>query len=115
MKFLSLGDAHFIFVLFQDDNLQRCSFSADSQMGHSESDESSDDENLDMKDSAYHDTENEDPPEVYDDPDRVLSGKFSGSSGYAGNDLYSYKVLKLSIFFCRVIVYLFIFCKHNFC
>ncbi|XP_026413271.1 rho GTPase-activating protein 7-like isoform X1 [Papaver somniferum] len=80
--------------IFDDDNLQRCSFSADSQMGHSESDESSDDENLDMKDSAYHDTENEDPPEVYDDPDRVLSGKFSGSSGYAGNDLYSYKAFE---------------------
>lgn len=31
-------------------------------------------------------------PVMIDDPERVLSGKLSESSGYAGSDLYDYKV-----------------------
>lgn len=77
----------------QDDNLRRCSVSPDSQTENSGSEESSDDENLDMKDNGYHDAENDADPEVDGDPERVLSGKLSESSGYAGSDLYDYKVV----------------------
>uniref|UniRef100_A0A5B7AVZ7 Putative rho GTPase-activating protein 7 isoform X1 n=1 Tax=Davidia involucrata TaxID=16924 RepID=A0A5B7AVZ7_DAVIN len=77
--------------IFDDDNLHRCSISADSRIENSGSEDSTDDENLDIKDNGYHDAENEVDPETDDDPDRVLSGKLSESSGYAGSDLYDYK------------------------
>ncbi|KAA8549980.1 hypothetical protein F0562_001663 [Nyssa sinensis] len=77
--------------IFDDDNLHRCSISADSQNENSGSEDSTDDENMDIKDNGYHDAENEVDPETDDDPDRVLSGKLSESSGYAGSDLYDYK------------------------
>ncbi|TQE06238.1 hypothetical protein C1H46_008178 [Malus baccata] len=76
--------------VFDDENLLRCSISADSRI-ESGSEDSSDDENLDLKDNGYHDAENEVDPETDDDPDRVHSGKMSESSGYAGSDLYDYK------------------------
>lgn len=79
----------------QDENLQRCSISADSQIENSGSEESTDDENIDTKDNGYHDAENEVDPETDDDPERVHSGKLSESSGYAGSDLYDYKVVPL--------------------
>ncbi|XP_058107858.1 rho GTPase-activating protein 7 isoform X2 [Magnolia sinica] len=78
--------------IFDDENLHKCSLSPDSQMENSGSEESSDDENLDMKDNGYHDAENDVDPELDDDPERVLSGKLSESSGSAGSDLYDYKV-----------------------
>jgi hypothetical protein len=78
--------------LFQDENLLRCSISADSRIENSGSEDSSDDDNLDIKDNGYHDAENEVDVETDDDPDRVHSGKLSESSGYAGSDLYDYKV-----------------------
>ncbi|XP_024032105.1 rho GTPase-activating protein 7 isoform X2 [Morus notabilis] len=77
--------------IFDDENLQRCSISADSQIENSGSEESTDDENIDTKDNGYHDAENEVDPETDDDPERVHSGKLSESSGYAGSDLYDYK------------------------
>ncbi|XP_057479282.1 rho GTPase-activating protein 7-like [Actinidia eriantha] len=77
--------------IFDDDNLHRCSISADSRVGNSGSENSTDDENLDVRDNGYHDAENEKDPDTDDDPDRVLSGKMSESSGYAGSDLYDYK------------------------
>ncbi|CAI0548655.1 unnamed protein product [Linum tenue] len=61
-------------------------------MGKSGSEDSSDDENTDMKDNNYHDAENEVDQETDDDAERVLSGKLSESSGSAGSDLYDYKV-----------------------
>lgn len=79
----------------QDENLQRCSISADSRIENSGSEESTDDENIDMKDNGYHDAENEVDPGTDDDPERVHSGKLSESSGYAGSDLYDYKVISL--------------------
>lgn len=79
-------------MLFQDENLQRCSISADSRVENSVSEDSTDDENPDMKDNGYHDAENEADPDTDDEPERVLSGKLSESSGYAGSDLYDYKV-----------------------
>ncbi|XP_050112988.1 rho GTPase-activating protein 7 isoform X6 [Malus sylvestris] len=77
--------------VFHDENLLRCSISADSRIENSGSEDSSDDENLDLKDNGYHDAENEVDLETDDDPDRVHSGKLSESSGYAGSDLYDYK------------------------
>ncbi|KAM7272443.1 hypothetical protein ACFE04_027106 [Oxalis oulophora] len=77
--------------IFDDENLKRCSISADSRLENSGSEDSSVDENLDTKDTGYHDVENEVGPETDDDPERVLSGKLSESSGYAGSDLYDYK------------------------
>ncbi|CAI0541898.1 unnamed protein product [Linum tenue] len=78
--------------IFDDENLQRCSISADSRMGNSGSEDSSDDENTDMKNNNYHDAENEVDQETDDDAaERVLSGKLSESSGSTGTDLYDYK------------------------
>jgi hypothetical protein len=84
-------------LLFQDENLNRCSISADSRIENSGTEDSTDDENLDMKENGYHDAQNEVDPETDDDPERVHSGKLSESSGYAGSDLYDYKVLSLSL------------------
>ncbi|MBA0807146.1 hypothetical protein Gohar_022970, partial [Gossypium harknessii] len=78
--------------IFDDENLQRCSISADSRVENSGSEDSSDDENPDMKDNGYHDAENEASPDTDEDPSRVLSGKLSESSGYAGSDLYDCKM-----------------------
>ncbi|KMZ56917.1 Rho GTPase-activating protein [Zostera marina] len=78
--------------IFDDANLQRCSLSPESQIADTASEESSDDGNLDAKENGYHDAENDVDQEVDDDTERVLSGKLSESSGYAGSDLYDYKV-----------------------
>lgn len=75
--------------------MHRCSISADSQIANSGSEDSSDDENLDIRENGYHDAQNEVDHETDDDPDRVLSGKLSESSGYGGSDLYDYKVCPL--------------------
>ncbi|KAL7174380.1 hypothetical protein ACSBR2_033611 [Camellia fascicularis] len=72
-------------TIFNDDNLHSCSISADSHSSGSE--DSTNDENMDI----YHDAENEGDPDTDDDPDRVLSGKLTESSGYIGNDLCDYK------------------------
>ncbi|KAJ9172272.1 hypothetical protein P3X46_015529 [Hevea brasiliensis] len=77
--------------IFDDENLHRCSISADSQIENSGSEDSTDDENVDLKENGYHDAENEVDQETDDDGQRVLSGKLSESSGYAGSDLYDYK------------------------
>ncbi|XP_026658250.1 rho GTPase-activating protein 7-like isoform X2 [Phoenix dactylifera] len=78
--------------IFDDDNLDRCSLSHDSQIEDSGSEESTDDGNAGVKDNGYHDAENDVDPEVDDDPERVHSGKLSESSGYCGSDLYECKV-----------------------
>lgn len=80
-------------LVFQEENLHRCSISADSRIDNSGSEESSDEETLDVKNNGYHDAENEADPETEDEQERALSGKLSESSGYAGSDLYDYKVL----------------------
>ncbi|KAF5745015.1 rho GTPase-activating protein 7 isoform X2 [Tripterygium wilfordii] len=80
--------------IFDDENLQRCSISADSRIAISGSEDSTDDENLDIKDNDYHDAENEVDQDTDDDRGRVLSGKLSESSGYDGSDLYDYKVFE---------------------
>ncbi|KAL9260516.1 Rho GTPase-activating protein 7-like protein [Drosera capensis] len=77
--------------IFDDDNLQRCSISADSRIENSGSDDSSENDNLLVKDNGYHDAENE--ADIDDHRERVLSGKLSETSGYAGCDLYDYKTL----------------------
>ncbi|KAG5566350.1 hypothetical protein RHGRI_002073 [Rhododendron griersonianum] len=65
--------------IFDDDNLHRCSISADSRSGSGSAD-STDDDNLDLKNNGYHDAEEEVIPHADVDHDRVLSGKLSESS-----------------------------------
>lgn len=77
--------------IFDEDSLNRCSISADSRIENSGSEDSSDDESVVMKENGYHDAEDEVDPEMDDAAERVLSGKLSESSGYAGSDLYDYK------------------------
>jgi len=67
--------------------------SADSRVENSGSEDSTDDDNIDVKENGYHDAENEVDQETDEDADRVQSGKLSESSGYAGSDLYDYKVI----------------------
>ncbi|KAF7815625.1 rho GTPase-activating protein 7-like isoform X2 [Senna tora] len=77
--------------IFDEENIQRCSMSADSRIENSGTEDSTDDDNTDVKENGYHDAENEVDQETDEDADRVLSGKLSESSGYAGSDLYEYK------------------------
>ncbi|KAK8520599.1 hypothetical protein V6N13_030956 [Hibiscus sabdariffa] len=77
--------------IFDDENLQRCSISAGSRTENSASEDSTDEENTDTKDNGYHDAENEADLDTDNDPERVLSGKLSECSGYAGSYLYGYK------------------------
>ncbi|KAH1265651.1 Rho GTPase-activating protein 7 [Glycine max] len=80
-----------LYLLFQEENIQRCSMSADSQVENSGSEDSTDDDYIDVKENGYHDAENEVDKETDDDVDCIQSGKLSESSGYAGSDLYDYK------------------------
>ncbi|GMI92328.1 hypothetical protein like AT5G19390 [Hibiscus trionum] len=77
--------------IFDDENLLRCSISADSRIENSGSEDSTDNENPGMKDNGYHDAENEASPDSDEDSERVLSGKLSEGSGYAGSDPYESK------------------------
>ncbi|KAH6814815.1 Rho GTPase activation protein with PH domain-containing protein [Perilla frutescens var. frutescens] len=79
--------------IFDDDNLHRCSMSVDSKTDNSGSDDTSDDENPQIKVNGYHDAENEVDPETDVDSDRRHSGKLSESSGSAASDLYDYKAV----------------------
>lgn len=93
MRLYLLGAViHSDLFLFQEDSLNRCSISADSRIENSGSEDSSVDESVLMKENGYHDAEDEVDPEMDDAAERVLSGKLSESSGYAGSDLYDYKV-----------------------
>ncbi|XP_004491227.1 rho GTPase-activating protein 7-like isoform X2 [Cicer arietinum] len=77
--------------VFDEENIQRCSISADSRVENSGTEDSTDDDNIDVKGNGYHDAENEVDQETDEDVERVHSGKLSESSGYAGSDLYDYK------------------------
>ncbi|KAH6814308.1 Rho GTPase activation protein with PH domain-containing protein [Perilla frutescens var. frutescens] len=79
--------------IFDDDNLNRCSMSAESQTDTSGSEDSSDDEHPGIKVNGYHDAENEVDPEADYDCERRHSGKLSESSGSAPSDLYDYKAM----------------------
>ncbi|KAL9233589.1 hypothetical protein vseg_008566 [Gypsophila vaccaria] len=82
--------------IFDDDRLQRWSISAESRIDNSGSDDSTDDESVIVKENGYHNNnQNGADHETDDDQERVLSGKHSESSGYAGSDLYDYKVQAL--------------------
>ncbi|KAJ4790749.1 Rho GTPase activation protein (RhoGAP) with PH domain-containing protein [Rhynchospora pubera] len=79
--------------VFDDENLLRCSPSPDSHAEETASEGSVDDEATDARGNGYHDAENDVDQEMNEgDAERVLSGKLSESSGYAGSDLYDYKV-----------------------
>ncbi|XP_057801200.1 rho GTPase-activating protein 7-like isoform X2 [Salvia miltiorrhiza] len=79
--------------IFDDDSLHRCSMSVDSKTDNTGSEDTSDDENPDIKVNGYHDAENEVDPETDVDSDRRHSGKLSESSGSAASDLYDYKAV----------------------
>ncbi|ONM57634.1 Rho GTPase-activating protein 7 [Zea mays] len=78
--------------IFHDEHL-RCSLSPESQIEDSGTEASTDDGNLEAKGNGFHDAENDVDQELDDDNgvERILSGKLSESSGYAGSDLYDYK------------------------
>ncbi|KAJ1297079.1 hypothetical protein BS78_01G350500 [Paspalum vaginatum] len=82
--------------IFHDEHL-RCSLSPESQIEDSGTEASTDDGNLDAKGNGFHDAENDVDQEVDDDngAERILSGKLSESSGYAGSDLYDYKAVNV--------------------
>uniref|UniRef100_A0A804NXM9 Rho GTPase-activating protein 7 n=1 Tax=Zea mays TaxID=4577 RepID=A0A804NXM9_MAIZE len=75
--------------IFHDEHL-RCSLSPESQIEDSGIEASTVDGNLEAKGNGFHDVDQE----LDDDNgvERILSGKLSESSGYAGSDLYDYKV-----------------------
>lgn len=77
--------------IFDDDAMLKSCMSADSQMENSGSEDSMDDENIESKENVYHDAENEADRETDEDPEHMLSGKLSESSGYACSDLYDFK------------------------
>ncbi|XP_024311708.1 rho GTPase-activating protein 7 isoform X3 [Brachypodium distachyon] len=79
--------------IFDDEHLVRSSPSPESQIEDSGSEASTDDVNMDVKGNGFHDAENDVEQEMDDDngAERILSGKLSESSGYAGSDLYDYK------------------------
>jgi hypothetical protein len=60
---------------------------------------------LDVKGNGFHDAENDVDQEMDDEngAERILSGKLSESSGYAGSDLYDYKVLICFLLFKSLI------------
>ncbi|KAK1439504.1 hypothetical protein QVD17_05323 [Tagetes erecta] len=78
--------------IFNDDAMLKCCMSADSRMDNSGSEDSMDDVN---KENGYHDAENEVDQESDEDPERILSGKLSESSGYACSDLYDFKAYEV--------------------
>ncbi|OEL18010.1 Rho GTPase-activating protein 7, partial [Dichanthelium oligosanthes] len=80
--------------IFHDEHL-RCSLSPESQIEDSGTEASTDDGNLNAKGNGFHDAENDVDQEMDDDNgvERILSGKLSESSGYAGSDLYDYKAV----------------------
>uniref|UniRef100_A0A7N0UEZ9 Rho-GAP domain-containing protein n=1 Tax=Kalanchoe fedtschenkoi TaxID=63787 RepID=A0A7N0UEZ9_KALFE len=86
--------------IFDDENHNRCSISADSQIENSGSEDSTDDEQMDIKDNGFHGAENEVYHESDDDdgdnPQHALSGKLSDSGGHVGCDLYDYKAFGYS-------------------
>ena len=73
--------------IFYDDNLHKCSISVDSRIEHSGSEDSIDDESIDMRDNGCHDAKNEVDLDTDDDLECALNGKLSESSGYAGRSL----------------------------
>ena len=75
----------------QDEGIQRCSTSTDSRIGESGPENSSDEEDIEVKRPDLHNVDIEDG-QTDDDDDVMLSRKPSESSGYAGSDLYDYKV-----------------------
>jgi len=80
--------------IFDDERFVGSSPSPESQIEDSGSEVSTDDVNMDAKGNGFHDAENDVDQEMDDDngAERILSGKLSESSGYAGSDLYDYKV-----------------------
>lgn len=90
----------------QDEGIQRCSTSTDSRIGESGPENSSDEEDIEVKRPDLHNVDIEDG-QTDDDDDVMLSRKPSESSGYAGSDLYDYKVCSSMYGFVSI-------CIHSF-
>ncbi|KAK6138297.1 hypothetical protein DH2020_027988 [Rehmannia glutinosa] len=69
--------------IFDDDSLHRCSMSVDSQTDNSGSEDSSDDENPDIKVNGYHDAQNEVDPETDFDCDADAVGSYCDENIYS--------------------------------
>ncbi|KAH9321646.1 hypothetical protein KI387_016285 [Taxus chinensis] len=82
--------------IFVDDQTQQGPASPEMypQMDDSGSEGSTDDEVLQIREDGFHDAQNDLDAELEDDPERVLSGTLSESSGNVGSDLYDYKVFE---------------------
>ncbi|KAG7550398.1 Rho GTPase activation protein [Arabidopsis thaliana x Arabidopsis arenosa] len=76
--------------MINDKGLERCSTSTDSHIGDSGPENSSDEEDIEVKHPDLHTLDVEEG-ETDDDNDVLLSRKPSESSDYAGSDLYDYK------------------------
>ncbi|CAE6097538.1 unnamed protein product [Arabidopsis arenosa] len=76
--------------MINDKGLERCSTSTDSHIGDSGPENSSDEEDIEVKHPDLHTLDIEEG-ETDDDNDVLLSRKPSESSDYAGSDLYDYK------------------------
>lgn len=78
-------------ICSQGEDLKRCSTSTDSHIGDSGPENSSDEEDIEVKRPDLHNLDIGEG-ETDDDNDVMLSRKPSESSDYAGSDLYDYKV-----------------------
>ncbi|XP_052187747.1 rho GTPase-activating protein 7-like isoform X2 [Diospyros lotus] len=74
--------------VFCDDNLYRCCISADSWIENSRSEDSTNEENLDVVDHTYQNTENQIDLDTGGDHNCVLSGKLHDSIYCADDNLY---------------------------
>lgn len=82
-------------AVFRDDEAQNGPPSPDmyARAHESASEASSDGEVLQVEED-YHDVQNGDDAELDEDPDRLLSGSLSESSGNDGSDVYDYKAFE---------------------
>ncbi|XP_010536118.1 PREDICTED: rho GTPase-activating protein 6-like isoform X2 [Tarenaya hassleriana] len=76
---------------FSHEHLQRCSISADSHIGNSGPENSSDEEDIELKETGFHNSDIGVERETDEDNEVVLSRKLSEGSDFAGSDLYDYK------------------------
>uniref|UniRef100_A0A1J3EY11 Rho GTPase-activating protein 6 n=1 Tax=Noccaea caerulescens TaxID=107243 RepID=A0A1J3EY11_NOCCA len=76
--------------MINDEDIKRCSISTDSHIGDSGPENSSDEENIEVKRPDLHNLERGEG-ESDDNNDVLLNRKPSESSDYAGSDLYDYK------------------------
>lgn len=82
--------------VFEDDEVQHSPPSPDmyARAEETASEASSDGEVLQVLEEDFHDAQNDNDAELDDDPERLLSGSLSESSGNEGSDVYDYKAFE---------------------